>query len=119
MKALATTVLAVAAFTALAASSDARRLRKPRHGFQTRVGEYTIEPNQDLEVCEYRRLSNTKPMDIQRFQLRMPIGGHHFAVWRYEGSIQDDSRFPDHPFRSVGCGGASLDDAIPHLLIPT
>ena len=120
MRSVATVALVVAVVTALAAPSDARPpLRKPRHGFQTRVGEYTIEPNQDLEVCEYRRLSNAKAMDISRFQLRMPLGGHHFAVWRYGGKNQDDSQFPDHPFRSAGCVGASRDDVIPQLLIPT
>jgi len=120
MKSLGVVAVAVAVLASLAVPSDARtRLRKPRHGFQTRVGEYTIEPGQDLEVCEYRRLSNAKAMDISRFQLRMPAGAHHFVVWRYGGTTQDDGQFPDHPFPSIGCTGAFRDDLFPQLLIPT
>ncbi len=97
------------------------RLRKPpkARGFQTRVGEYTIKAGEDLEVCEYRRLANTKPMDVARFKLRMPPGAHHFAVWTYGGSITDDSKFKQGPVESIGCAGAASDELIPQLLIPT
>ena len=97
------------------------RLRKPpkHRGFQTRVGEYTIKPGEDIEMCEYRRLSNTKPIDVARFKLRMPAGAHHFAVWTYGGSITDDSQFAQGPVESVGCVGMAPDEFIPQLLIPT
>ena len=43
---------------------DARmHLKKPKRGFQMKVGKYTVAPGQDLEVCEYRRLPIRKPMD--------------------------------------------------------
>lgn len=102
------------------ASVDAKNpLRKPRRGFQTRVGAYVIQPGEDLEVCEYRRLGNEKAMDVSTFTLRMPPGAHHFAVWTYGGSIADDGRFPVGAKPSIGCTGFAPDDPFPQLLIPT
>jgi hypothetical protein len=94
-------------------------LRKPARGFQVKVGEYTIQPGEDLEVCEYRRLPNPKPMDVAGFRLRMPAGAHHFALWAYGGPTTDDSLFPQGPVESVGCNGLAHDDFFPQLLIPT
>jgi len=105
----------------LTTAAGARTLKRPPHarGFQTRVGTYTIEPGQDLEVCEYRRLSNPQAIDVARFKLAMPEGAHHFAVWTYGGKITDDSKFPQGPVPSIGCTGVSPDDPFPQLLIPT
>jgi hypothetical protein len=98
----------------------ATKLRKPPtgKGFQTRVGQYSIGPQQDVEMCEYRRLANTKPMDVARFKLRMPPGAHHFALWTYSGAMTDDE-FPSGPRESIGCTGFARDEFIPQLLIPT
>jgi len=83
------------------------------------VGKWVIEPLQDVEVCEYRRLPNRKPMDVAGFELRMPPGAHHFALWGYGGSVQDDAAFPKGVVESVGCNGIARDDVFPQLLIPT
>ena len=105
---------------ALVAPAFARTLRKPprARGFQTRVGEYTIKAGEDVEVCEYRRLSNAKPVDVARFKLGMPPGAHHFALWAYGGSLPDEA-FPPGPVESIGCAGFARDEFIPQLLIPT
>jgi hypothetical protein len=94
------------------------RLRKPKRGFQMRVGEFTIQPGEDLEVCEYRRLPNKKPVDVSGFDLRMPEGAHHFVVWAYGGDVRDDAQFPRGPVESVGCTGVSPDELAPQVLIP-
>jgi hypothetical protein len=93
-------------------------LRKPAHGIQVRVGQYTIQPAEDLEVCQYTRLPNAKPVDVVGMELRMPAGAHHFAVWKYDGAIQDDGRFPQGPVPSVGCIGVAPDEIVPQILIP-
>jgi hypothetical protein len=104
---------------ALAAGVSAGgQLRKPAHGFQMRVDPFTVHPGQDLEVCEYRRLPNRKPIDVNGFEVRMPEGAHHFVVWSYGGTVQDDSRFPVGPVPSFGCAGVAPDEAIPQVLIP-
>jgi hypothetical protein len=93
-------------------------LAKPRRGFQVKVGEFTVDPAEDLEMCEYRRLPNRKAIDVNGFRLRMPAGAHHFVVWSYGGSVQDDSMFPDEPRESVGCAGVAPDELIPQVLVP-
>ena len=108
-------LLAVVVGDAFAAG---KRLKKPRRGFQMRVGEFTVNPSQDLEVCEYRRLPNEKPMDVSGFELRMPEGAHHFVIWTYTGNETDDTKFPEKPVESVGCTGVSPDEIIPAVLIP-
>ena len=115
-------LLCLALALAVSADAHARRrphLSRPKHGFQMRVGAYTIQPGQDLEMCEYRRLPIGKAVDVSRFTLSMPEGAHHFVMWGYGGSIQDDSRFPRGPVPSIGCTGIPPDDPFPQLLIPT
>src|SRR5690242_4855260 len=112
-------LVALACVLALASVADARPyLRKPKRGFQMRVSPYAIAPGQDLEVCEYRRLPNAKPVDVAGFKLRMPEGAHHFVIWSYGGNREDDSTFPVGPFPSVACTGAAPDDFVPQLVIP-
>jgi hypothetical protein len=104
---------------ALVSAADGRTLlKKPKRGFQVKVSEFTIMPGQDLEVCEYRRLPNKKPMDVDGFELRMPAGAHHFVIWAYSGNEQDDSKFPQGPVESVGCAGIGPGELAPQVLIP-
>lgn len=105
----------------VATSASAVTLKKPPRGrgFQVAVGAYSVAVGEDLEVCEYRRLPNPKPVDVARFTLRMPPGAHHFAVWTYGGKITNDAAFPPGPVPSIGCVGIAPDEFIPQLLIPT
>lgn len=114
-------VAAVALALALPALADAATtLKKPKknRGFQMSVGDFTVAGGEDLEVCEYRRLPNKKPMDVAGFELRMPAGAHHFVVWLYSGQTTDDSKFPSTPVPSIGCTGLAQDDIFPVPLIP-
>jgi len=110
--------IALGLVLALAASVAARYLKKPRHGFQMRTSKFTVEPGQDLEVCEYRRLPNKKAMDVNGFALTMPPEAHHFVIWRYGGNLTDDRLFPHGPVPSAGCSGVPPDEFIPQVLIP-
>lgn len=114
-------VLACAASLAAVSLADARsHLAKPKRGkgFQMRVGEFTVNPAQDLEVCEYRRLPNKKAMDVTGMKLSMPAGAHHFVIWAYGGNLTDDSAFPQGVVERVACSGLAPDEAIPQVLIP-
>ncbi len=115
MRALLLLGLTLSRTAALAADPP---LAPPARGFQVQMNDFTVLPGQDLEVCEYRRLPNTKAMDASAFQLQMPVGAHHFVIWRYGGDLQDDARFPQGPVESVGCAGVSPDEPIPQVLIP-
>jgi hypothetical protein len=109
----------LAVLLALTTAADAAtRLRKPKRGFQMKMGAFAVAPGEDLEVCEYRRLPNSKPIDVSGFELRMPAGAHHFVIWSYAGNLEDDHRFPAAPVESVGCAGISPDEFVPSILIP-
>lgn len=112
------TALALGVLVTLATvAAGAPYLKKPKRGFQMRVGDYTVQPGQDFEWCEYRRLPNKKPIDVTGFRLRMPPQAHHFVVWAYGGSL-DDSQLPQGPVEAVGCSGISPDEFVPQVLIP-
>ncbi len=111
--------LALATVLAVAVAADARQyLTKPKKGFQMRVSKFTVDPAEDLEVCEYRRLPNKKAMDVTGMKLRMPAGAHHFVIWTYGGFLTDDSLFPQGVIESVACTGLAPDEGIPQILIP-
>jgi hypothetical protein len=113
------TGILLAVLLAVGTDAGARtKLRKPARGFQVRTAPFTVAPAQDLEVCEYRRLPNAKPMDVSGFELRMPAGAHHFVIWAYGGGIEDDGEFPAGPVPAVGCAGLAPDDLVPQVLIP-
>ena len=113
-----TLVVASLALACTLPAAAGTRLPKPPHGFQMKAGTFTVQPQEDLEVCEYRRLPNKKAMDVTGMRLIMPPGAHHFVIWAYGGNITDDSRFPKGPVDSVGCTGVSPDEGIPQVLIP-
>jgi hypothetical protein len=107
------------AAASLAAIVDAKpHLRKPKRGIQLRPAPYTVGPGEDREWCEYRRLPITEPMYVSGFKVRMPEGAHHFVVWGYSGSEQDDSKFPQQPVESVGCIGVGPGEFAPRVIIP-
>src|SRR5215467_14168484 len=93
-------------------------LRKPKRGIQMRTAPYTVGPHEDSEWCEYRRAPIKKPMDVVGFKVRMPPGAHHFVVWGYSGTEQDDSKFPQGPEKSIGCTGFGPDEIAPRVIIP-
>ena len=101
-----TSLTLLAALTG-APSAEARhpRLRKPARGFQMRMGEFTIPPGGEREVCEPRVTPNKQPIDVSGFDLRMPAGSHHFVLWEYLGNDTNPDHFPQGIVNSVGCIG--------------
>ncbi len=93
-------------------------LKRPHRGFQMRIHDFTVKPDEDLEVCEYARLPNRRAIDVNGFELTMPPEAHHFVIWSYGGDVTDDARFPKGPMESVACSGLSPDEVIPRVLIP-
>lgn len=112
-------VVLVAALLMPIASADAKKpLRKPQHGIQLRPSPYTVGPGEDREWCEYVRAPIKKPMNISGFKVSMPPGAHHFVVWGYSGTEQDDSKWPSQPVESVGCTGFGPGEIAPRVIIP-
>src|SRR5690349_12015423 len=109
----------LALLVGIAATATAKPyLRKPAHGIQLDTAPYTVGPGEDREWCEYRRWPTKKPMDVVGFKVRMPEGAHHFVVWGYSGTVQDDAKFPSKPVESVGCVGVGPGEITPRVIIP-
>jgi hypothetical protein len=108
----------LALFVAATFSNADAKLRKPKRGIQLRPAPYTVGPGEDREWCEYRRVPGTKPIDVTGFKVKMPKGAHHFVVWGYGGTEQDDSKFPAGPVESVGCIGLGPGELTPRVIIP-
>ena len=93
-------------------------LRKPKHGIQFKTAPYTVGPGEDREWCQYVRVPVKQSMYVTGFKVRMPEGAHHFVVWGYSGTEQDDSKFPSGPVESVGCVGVGPGELSPRVIIP-
>src|SRR5262245_28035214 len=108
MKRAAGRSLALLALLTLAAHAGAAprlHLAKPKHGFQVRMGKFTIPPAHEREVCEFRSLPNRKPIDAQEFEFLMTPGSHHFALWEYLGQDRTPADFPTKIVDAPGCIG--------------
>ena len=86
------------------------KLHRPARGFQMRMKSFVLPPATERETCEFRLTPNTKPFDIQRFELNMTPGSHHFVVWEYLGQDHDPSAFPTGLVDSPGCVGIGPRD---------
>lgn len=101
--------LVAAALVALAATAAGAGNRPVRLA----MSRFSIQPGEDKEVCEYRRLPNRRPIDASGFDVVMPPGSHHFVLWAYRGPVTDDARFPDGPVESAGCVGVGPGELFP------
>jgi hypothetical protein len=112
-------LLAAGLALAVVAAADAKPyLRKPKHGIQFKTAPYTVGPGEDREWCQYVRVPVKTSMYVTGFKVRMPEGAHHFVVWGYSGTEQDDSKFPVEPVESVGCIGVGPGEIAPRVIIP-
>lgn len=87
------------------------KLKKPPRGFQMRITPFEIPAGGEREVCEFRTLSNKKPMDVQGFDLNMTAGGHHFVLWEYLGTHTNPAEFPTDLEDRPGCVGFGPPDS--------
>jgi len=119
MRRPAATVLALLAVLTVVSSAGARgiHLRKPKHGFQMRMGKFTIPPAHEREVCEFRTLPNPKAIDVQQFEFLMSPGSHHFALWAYLGQDRNPADFPRTIVDSPGCIGVGPRDTFDRALL--
>ena len=101
------------AWLTLATSADAKRLhlRKPRHGFQTRMTSFVVQPGVDREGCEYVVTPNRRPMDVTAFELKVTPGTHHFVLWEYLGKDHSPADFWTGIQYATACTGLGPRDS--------
>jgi len=69
-----------------------KALAKPESGFQLHLKPFNVPANFEREFFMYKNLNNTRPVYVNRVQIEMSPGSHHFI-----GYLLDSSR-PFFPF---------------------
>ncbi len=68
----------------------------PAYGHQIKFGPFDVAPGQEVQLCRTLKLDNEEPMAINRLQVIMNEGSHHFIIFRSELD------FPDQVFPCWG-----------------
>lgn len=58
-------------------------LDRPRHGVQLHLGPFDIQPNFEREFFYYLPLNNNEEIYINRVEIIMRPGSHHFIAYRF------------------------------------
>ena len=61
-------------------------LEPPTQGMQLRVRPFAVNPATEREIFVYGRISNPDSMFVNRFEIKMRPGSHHFIVYKYGGT---------------------------------
>ena len=56
-------------------------LSPPASGFQLSMGPFDVWPNSERELFQYQELGNPEDVYINRIQIRMRTGSHHFILY--------------------------------------
>jgi len=82
----------------------------PEDGFQLRITNQDVPIGGENEICQLFWLDNEEPLEIGGFEIRQPLGSHHFVVYSYEGTGAE--QYPSGPFEAPGCTGVGPPDSM-------
>lgn len=89
--------------TVTAATVDAPIvLDPPADGFQVTFGPFAV-PSGDVQLCRTLKLDNEQPVAVNRFDLKMLPGSHHFILFR--GQQKPDGSYIEYPDQVFDCKG--------------
>ncbi len=58
-------------------------------GIQLVLPDFTIAPNFEREFFVYKKLGNTEPIFVNRFEIKMRQNSHHFILYDFDPSIPE------------------------------
>ncbi len=68
----------------------------PTNGYQMHLGPFEARPGAEREIYEYKKVGNTEDVYVNRFEVRMRKGSHHFILYDFENGAnlpnQDQTR---------------------------
>ena len=64
-------------------------LEAPENGFQFHLGPFNVEPGKEKEFFYYEPNLNNEDIYINRFQVTMRPGSHHFIFYTFDDNIPD------------------------------
>ena len=82
----------------------------PDEGLQLRITNHEVPIGGETEICELFVLDNEEPLEIGGFEIRQPLGSHHFVVYSYEGTGAE--MYPPGQFKASGCTGVGPPDSM-------
>jgi hypothetical protein len=68
----------------------------PTRGEQVVIGPFDVPMNSEVQMCRTLKLSNTEPVAVNRLQVVLNEGSHHFILFRSRNNVPmgDDQTFP-------------------------
>lgn len=76
-------------------------LSKPENGYQFHIEPFTIKPGMDREIFIYEKLNNSEPIYINRVEIAMQSGSHHFLIYQFNDRLFDILYPPQGAIRDV------------------
>ena len=75
--------------TAQPASGDLDAPPAPARGYQVAFGPFNVAEGQEVQLCRTLKLPNDVPVAVDRLELTMKAGSHHFIIFRSEMDYPD------------------------------
>jgi hypothetical protein len=70
----------------------------PTQGEQVVIGPFTVPMGHEIQMCRTLKLSNPKPVAVNRLEVVLNTGSHHFILFR----SHNNAPFPDDTFPCWG-----------------
>lgn len=71
-----------------APDEDFEPLPLPTNGYQMHLGPFEARPGAEREIYEYKKVGNTEDVYVNRFEVRMRKGSHHFILYDFENGAR-------------------------------
>lgn len=82
----------------------------PGEGLQLTITNHEVPIGGETEICQLFVLDNEEPLEIGGFEIKQPLGSHHFVVYSYEGTGAE--MYPPGQFKASGCTGVGPPDSM-------
>lgn len=82
----------------------------PEDGMQLTLTVPDVPIGGETEVCQRIYLPSDHPVDVGGFEIKQPLGSHHFVLWAYEGTQAE--LYPEGLFEAGGCNGVGPPDSM-------
>lgn len=73
----------------------------PESGYQFHIEPFTIKPGMDREIFIYEKLNNPEPVYVNRVEIAMQSGSHHFLIYQFNDRLSNFLYPPDGATRDV------------------
>ena len=99
---------------------DFQPLREPENGIQLHLGPFEVPPRFEREFFFHVPLENEEDLFVERFEISMQSGSHHFILYTFEDDIPAGQVPPPREYRELRDAsgeyiGATIGTMLYHL----